>query len=476
MTHLVVIVADTLREPSGVPGYEAARVMPFLSDLERRGQVYPQFVASAPWTIPSHVSLLTGREPWSVVYRGRSGLGIPGGPSLADAWRAATGGESLVWSCNGLISPAFGTTPGYDHHNLGSANRYVARSCARLLAPVRGAVIAANGLAPPAGLFEDEKAGPPVLHPSLPRQAAYRGLGAFFHTCSRALLSGHGLVVGLERYLRRHPGSSPRHILLNFMEAHEPYVLHPSPDTPGFPSSLYLPMMSLGSFQSYLRGVPPAPGIFRRAYLESLRRLDDQMRETFRALERGGMLCDALVVFVSDHGQSLGDRGAYGHGNSLSDELLKVPCAVWRFRDGKPLGPTTTPSAPFDHRHLHEAIRKFMSAPEGPDLTPYIEEALRERGPAVAFQEGSPSVPRRRHRDDVDEGPIRRALRVLDGRTDTTFDVEAVGGRLRPAEASGPQELREKVRALLGTGREGRRDRSSSEPSVDRRLSAWGYV
>jgi len=55
---------------------------------------------------------------------------------------------------------------------------------------------------------------------------------------------------------------------------------------------------------------------------------DEAFGELLDALERRGRTATTLIVFVSDHGESLGERGVVGHGLDLYDETVKVPLVV----------------------------------------------------------------------------------------------------------------------------------------------------
>lgn len=61
-------------------------------------------------------------------------------------------------------------------------------------------------------------------------------------------------------------------------------------------------------------------------YDEELLGLDAQIDALLDGLDTRGLLADTLVVFTSDHGETLFDRGPqYGHGVSLYEELVRVP-------------------------------------------------------------------------------------------------------------------------------------------------------
>ncbi|EQD30392.1 hypothetical protein B1B_18424, partial [mine drainage metagenome] len=78
-----------------------------------------------------------------------------------------------------------------------------------------------------------------------------------------------------------------------------------------------------------------------RAYRAALGRLDSSLTALFGARSRHGYLEDTADLLVSDHGQSLGEHGFYGHGYYLFDELVRIPGCLWDFRGGCP-GPRPT--------------------------------------------------------------------------------------------------------------------------------------
>lgn len=71
----------------------------------------------------------------------------------------------------------------------------------------------------------------------------------------------------------------------------------------------------------------------RKRYDSEIAYVDDQIG---RFLERAGELIDlenTLIVFLSDHGESLGEHGYWGHGRHLYDVTLRVPLGfVWPAR------------------------------------------------------------------------------------------------------------------------------------------------
>jgi glucan phosphoethanolaminetransferase (alkaline phosphatase superfamily) len=64
---------------------------------------------------------------------------------------------------------------------------------------------------------------------------------------------------------------------------------------------------------------------------------DATIRELLSLLEAKNYLKDSLIVITADHGESLGEHNSIGHGNSVREELLRVPLLLLNFaNDSKP--------------------------------------------------------------------------------------------------------------------------------------------
>ena len=81
----------------------------------------------------------------------------------------------------------------------------------------------------------------------------------------------------------------------------------------------------LGSFHDY------SPEDIRRmrfGYFASIAFMDQEVGKVLAALERKGILDDTLVIFVSDHGDMLGDHELLAKGAFFYDPCTRVPCIV----------------------------------------------------------------------------------------------------------------------------------------------------
>lgn len=455
-----------------MPRYEPSRDMPFLSSLTPKGTTYTRALASSPWTVPSHVSLLTGLPAWSVHYHPGK-LHIPTAPSLASHWQEE-GGEAVAFSGNGLVAPDYGTLTGYDKFNWGAPNRTVAPRIWRWVSPFLGNAPHAErrAITP---FFSTERGPGQLRRPAF--LLGHRAIGTAVHAGARLLSAGVGLNWGIDRVLRQREANRPFHLFVNYMEAHEPYTLHPGFCLARLPTNIFLPTMGLALRHSSYRDFPPASRMVIESYRRAMRALDRRLVSLFAILLRRGILEDALVVLASDHGQSLGERGFFGHGYVLDEPVIRVPVVAWSFHHGRavPIKGGET-SDWFDHRHLFHAFRLWMNGQQGVALTEHLDESIRSLGPALAYWEG-PDVHDAEMPEKWESAPSpNRALRAYSGRErlEITQGIEEGVDGMRLSGPSNDSALADKVRQIVGKGW----TVPDSKPSTDLqyRLRSWGYL
>ncbi|WP_237046429.1 sulfatase-like hydrolase/transferase [Aquipseudomonas alcaligenes] len=119
---------------------------------------------------------------------------------------------------------------------------------------------------------------------------------------------------------------------------------------------------------------------FMGDYLQALTVVDWQVAQLMSGLKQRGVLDDALVILLSDHGEAVGEVEttilrdgepyevrSYGHGaNLLSDRQNRVFLGVLEFREGRPVGDVGVDSRHVSLLALRPAIESFVS---GGDVT-----------------------------------------------------------------------------------------------------------
>jgi Sulfatase len=78
------------------------------------------------------------------------------------------------------------------------------------------------------------------------------------------------------------------------------------------------------------RPVPPGQSYagFYGPVAAEARRLDGCFGRFIEYLKRSGLYEDSVVVVTADHGDALGDNGAWGHGVRMAPEVMRVPLIV----------------------------------------------------------------------------------------------------------------------------------------------------
>ena len=314
--NVLLIVMDTVRaDHLSLYGYHRATT-PKLEQLAKRGIRFDKVRATAPWTLPSHASMFTGRWPhelgveWMTPLRGKF-------PTLAE-YLGSHGYATAGFAANTLFcSYDTGIDRGFAHYEdyeLGP------------LAAVRTAFVVdvafkdVFGLAANYGRSFD--AGP-----FRPLQDVLLGW-----VLARDRISAHAINLKFVDWLarRREPGR-PFFAFLNYFDAHSPYV---PPTIAGHRFGLRPQSFADAKILDGWRDVKKLelPLYFRTlaqdAYDNCLAYLDEQLGELFEELQRRGELDRTLVIVTSDHGEGLGEHDLFDHGESLYRTEISVPLVI----------------------------------------------------------------------------------------------------------------------------------------------------
>jgi arylsulfatase A-like enzyme len=292
--NLLLLVLDTVRAQSlGLYGHDRPTT-PNLDRLGASSVVFERAVAAAPWTLPSHASLFTGRMPHELgLHHGRPlGTGIP---TLAEAL-VARGYRTAGFVGNNIYcGRGYGLARGFQHYEdypVSPQELLLASSLARTVANER----------------------------------AVRWLSRYYGIIGRKTVDD----VNREflRWLDRTPGR-PYFAFLNYSDAHEPYqpperFLTRFADGRPRDEQLWHSVRQAGRFDLYQ--APPADHAANlAAYEAAIAWLDERVAGLLDELDRRGGLDETLVVITSDHGEEFGEHGRFGHGSSLYRLALHVP-------------------------------------------------------------------------------------------------------------------------------------------------------
>ncbi len=297
--NVVLVVLDTVRARNTSPYGYARPTTPTLLRLSADGVVFDNALTTAPWTLPSHASLFTGKYPhehgatWSKPLDERS-------LTLAEVLRTH-GYATAGFSANTLnVTRTHGLARGFIH-------------------------------------FEDlpVSLGRLALSSSIGRRIVSQGtLRHWLNYHEVADRQNAGTVTSNTlSWLRTHKGR-PFFVFLNFFDAHDPY-LPPDPYATMFgprrsPTARFWHTGVAAFPVDRLTRPPAAKQAEVDAYDGAIAYMDSQLDRIVAFLTEEGLLDNTLLVVTADHGEQLGEHDLYNHGNSLYRPLIHVPL-VMRF-------------------------------------------------------------------------------------------------------------------------------------------------
>ncbi len=303
--NVLVIVVDTLRADH-VSSYGYSRpTTPNLDRLAQQGVSFENAISTCSWSLPSHVSLLTGRyqfehgvgavqpEPW----RGWGSKGLGGFPTLGEALEQR-GYRTGAFSANRTyFSRDLGFGRGFIHfedyfHSPSDAfvRTLYGREFARIYLK-RSEHSLVKRMLRKLGLTS-------LLDQDAEGSGSY---GGAFGVRKRADVINQEVTTWIDRDRQR-----PFFAFLNYFDVHDPYGAPRDYPRPSWPRQT-----DIG------------------AYDDGVRYVDDYIGRLMDDLRRRGLTNNTLVVITSDHGESLGQHHLRTHGKALYRELVRVPLVIW---------------------------------------------------------------------------------------------------------------------------------------------------
>ncbi|NCG21037.1 MAG: sulfatase-like hydrolase/transferase [Rhodobacterales bacterium] len=304
--NIVVLLWDTARaDRMSLYGHDR-KTTPRMEEFAKDALVFNTAIAPSFWTLPSHASLFTGL-PASVHLANANTKWLAEKRVTLAEWLGDRDYETYVFSANPNLTTDTNLVQGFQtvesHREEPWRSKAIAVTDAKLIARDRSSERSPDWRGEP--LASSKDAGPVI------QEAALKWLG--------------------ER-----EGEQPWFMFLNYMEVH-------SPRTPSMASReaiLSPEVMELGfvtetgfeAVREHTRGRRTYTDAEHEAILgvydASMRDLDLTTVELLDALEAGGYLENTIVVLTSDHGESFGEHGIYGHNYSVKDTLVHVPLVI----------------------------------------------------------------------------------------------------------------------------------------------------
>ncbi len=281
----------------------------------------------------------------------------------------------------------------------------------------------------------------------------------------------HGALEWLEDYLDA-PGRPPFLLWIHYVEPHAPYVFHKELGK------------RLGLVVQDEDQVLPSD-----RYDTEVAFVDRAIGELLAGLEELSPSADTLVVFASDHGESLGEHDYWGHGRHLYDATLRVPMGFrWEGR----IEPRSI-EAPASLLDISPTILGLLGLPAAPtfrgfDWSPVLAGGELPAARATLHQAHKGAVQRRNNRQARRQG-LLEVGRIFEGHKEIlrvksenrrVFDLTRDGAEENSLAARGSapsEQLLEWLRSVQEglTSSDELPPTSLDEESIEQ-LRALGYI
>ena len=277
--RVILISLDTVRaDHLSLYGYPRPTT-PNLEKLATRAAVFTEAMCHAPYTLPSHMSILTGLYPRAHDVRFITDSLADSHVTIAEALHAA-GYKTAAFTDDGFVNSTFGFNQGFD--------------------------------------FYDD-----IPNPGAALTNGFRRYGNKLH-----------------EWIRRHR-EDPFFLFIHSFDCHGPYQVEPRyrealgatkpvvPKAASTPVDQYPYVKSLRIHRYFELEKHPTLEDVVDTYDGTLRFADEQVGKIVDLLDELGMFEDTLLIITSDHGESFLEHGLYvGHGLMLYEEEVHVPLIV----------------------------------------------------------------------------------------------------------------------------------------------------
>ena len=301
--NVVFLVLDSLRTDRVSAYNDAVEFTEHIDALADSSVIFENAVTQAPWTLPSHASMFTGKYPWEHGTTQARSYATGDHETFIGSLREA-GYTTGAITPNVWITPHKGMTDDFEtvENFLGSANNSLSLRISKLSTKLY------------------DKLG------TLPKRILGRQLDRAFRLFGvDDSCKSEETVEAIEEYLGNRAPDERFFLYANLMEPHEPY--HPPQryvDKHGVTDESTIPHRQKDMFTKEDIDYDE----LGRMYDASVDYTDDLVGRITSALDANDLDDDTVVVLLSDHGQALGEDGVFGHQFTVAEPVINTVLLV----------------------------------------------------------------------------------------------------------------------------------------------------
>ncbi len=331
--NIVLIVLDTVRSDVFSESLSDGN-MPYLASIAKDFNIFYNCIAPSSWTVPSHVSLFTGLYPSEHnVHEDRDNKQSAilmnkildyEGNTLPESLKKI-GYSTYGFVANPNLMPGTGFERGFDYltfidmfSEINDITEAFKKTIKEKYPDSYNDIISlANNFSYRELLSFSKKSSNAVKIPYLIYN--YKKYNNNMKSSGYPSLKGGKNIVNIidNSYIKE-----PFFMFVNFMEAHDPYILANGELFSGEANK----MLRYLSGDSNLSNRQLST--FKQLYKNELNVLDAYLEKIINFLIRTNSYDNSVIVITADHGQNFGEDHYYGHGILLSDSLLRVPLMI----------------------------------------------------------------------------------------------------------------------------------------------------
>lgn len=288
---ILLISIDSLRaDHCSLYGYKAQfapdlPTTPFLEKLAKEGVRFDQAISPSSWTLPAHMSLLTGLGPIEHGVRDRHRQLPEDVMTLAEHLRLA--GYSTAGFFSGpLLHPAWGFGRGFDVYR---------------------------------GVVDYSISVEAIVHQQVQLLNKVYDKSHHDAQCSERVVDSALKWLGQEQQRSR-----SWFLFLHLWDPH--YDYHPPAELARKYDPAYKGLIDGSGFMERgKRWAGRELAHWKALYDAEIRATDDQIARLWKQMEEWGIADDIILLITSDHGDEFFEHGRKGHNKTLFEEVVHVP-------------------------------------------------------------------------------------------------------------------------------------------------------